>query len=477
MINPSTTFFVVLCYERGLDKRLLGEVTALFERHPGPVTLRMSNKTHQVLLDVLRVVSKPLELKKDGLGESLLWQDVFDSIEGLRETEQIPRDTFICLLTKTRNIFNWYAVQDLENMRSGFSHVGDFSWVTSAPNYAISAHYVLKGIFNALLQEVGIDWTILRHSPPRGCFYDFCENKADLNLKLRTADICGDCLPIFEAIDIPNALLAQTLSIMEETRRLALNTSQFLPAIEDFQDWPFPVAITRHKAVQAVNPLLRFMLLLDHFDSLVRYFYLAHEIMADRVPELVAQPSLGWWVDKLAHCLKGEKNFREVVTIAQQANVVKLRNEKRGHGWMSMSVESYREDAEKLEKVLERIEGELCPFLQKYRLVIPRQLELRSGVMSVEGEQLVGSHMIHPPFRVSVDDDLRKTGLCDLNKVYLTDRKMEQFKLVSPYIRHEMCPTCEHPRVLITDGGDTYIDVFMGHRVDFPVKVKEEKGK
>ena len=111
---------------------------------------------------------------------------------------------------------------------------------TSAPNSAIVSHYLLKGIFNTLVQEAGIDWISLWHRKPRGCFFDFCEVKEDLNLKLRTADICGDCLSVFQSIGIPDSLLAQTVTMMESTRRQALNTGQFLPPETVFSAGHFP---------------------------------------------------------------------------------------------------------------------------------------------------------------------------------------------------------------------------------------------
>lgn len=450
-MTPPAAFNVILCYERGLDKRDVEDVAVLFERHSGPVTVR--------------IVSRPVELKKAGPDDSLLWQDTFAAIRGLRETEKAPTDAFLYLLTKTENENNWYAVQDPDHMRNGFGHVGDFSWITSASHPAIVSHYLLKSIYNALVQEAGIDWFTLWHQEPRGCFFDFCAEKSDLNFKLRTADICGDCLSVFQAIGIPDSLLAQSVMLMEATRRQAINTGQFLPAEVSFHGWPFPVAITRHKAVQAANPLHRFMLLLDHFDSLVRYFYLAHEVAAGRPPEVEDKPSLGWWVDQLAKSLKGEKHFRAVLAIAQEEKVVFLRNEKRGHGWMAASEEAYRGEAEKLERVLDQIEQELRPFLEKYRLVLPRQFRLQGGQWIVEGDHLVGSHVLHPTFKVNLDSDPRLVGLVQENQVYLTDAKMEQFKMMSPYIRYEHCPTCKHPRVLITDGGSQFIDVFMGHRV------------
>lgn len=344
--------------------------------------------------------------------------------------------------------------------------VADFSWATSAPNHAISAHYILKSVFLALLAEIGLGPERLWHKQPRGCFNDFCQRKDELSLKLRTADICGDCMQVYKDVGLPDELLAQTVRLNESVRKLALNTRQYMAKEEAFAEWPFPVAITRHKAVQASNPLLKFMLLLDHFDSLVRYFYLAHEVSKNRKPVIEERPSLGWWVDKLAQSLSGERYFREVIAIAQQDKVVNLRNEMRGHGWMRANEEHYREIADHLEQTLGKIEDELRPFLDKYRLIIPRRIGLKEGAYLLEGEQLTGSHLLHPQFSQKLQVEPRTVGITEENLVYLTDTQMESFKPISPFIRYQLCPTCSHQRLLVTDGGRQYIDVFIGHRVN-----------
>jgi hypothetical protein len=252
---------------------------------------------------------------------------------------------------------------------------------------------------------------------------------------------------------------------MESSRKLAINTGQFLREEASYNDWPFPVAITRHKVVQAQNPLLRFILLLNHFDSLVRYFYLAHEVEAGRQPNQTERPSLGWWVDQLATSLHGEHNFREVVRIAETDRVVSIRNERLGHGWMAATEESYREEAERLERTLAQIEEELRPFFEKHRLLVPRQMQLTEGSWVVDGENLLGSHVLHPPFQLTFEQDPRTHGLSSQNEVFLTDNRMQTFRRISPFIRSAICPECRHARILITDGGSQFIDVFMGHRV------------
>jgi hypothetical protein len=158
------------------------------------------------------------------------------------------------------------------------------------------------------------------------------------------------------------------------------------------------------------------------------------------------------WQESLATSLKGEKHFRDVVRIAEEERVVNLRNERRGHGWMAASEEHYRDDGEKLEITLSGIERELLPFFQAHRLVIPRDVHLKDGSYVVEGENLIGSHLLHPHFQVNLQLDPRGVGITSEHEVYLADNPFSTFKSMAPFICSAMCPECCHPRVLIVDG-------------------------
>jgi hypothetical protein len=447
---PENSFNVLLFTEKNLDRRYVEETAKWFERFPGPISVT--------------VIKKSVELVANSAGV-LAWSTIFSTLKKLRLDYSVAPEVFCYLLTRTKNEMNWFAAEDEEQMRNAFGHVEDFSWFTTAPVSVIASHYILKTVFNALLVLGGITLEDMWHKESRGCLFDFCKNKWELNIKLRTADICGDCMEALKSIGISDGLLQQAISIMESSRRLTLNTGQYLSQETAFERWPFPVAITRHKAVQASNPLLRFLLLLDHFDSLVRYFYISREVLAGNQPSITERPSLGWWVDQLSHSLKEERNFREIIAITEREQVVNLRNERRGHGWMASYVENYRNDALHLEEVLTKIEQELEPFLVSHRLLIPRQVTLQSGKYVIEGEHLVGSHLLHPKFKVELLDDPRSSGITSQDQIYIEEFNKNIFRCIFPYIVSEVCPMCQHPRILITDGGKQYIDILIGHRV------------
>jgi hypothetical protein len=57
------------------------------------------------------------------------------------------------------------------------------------------------------------------HTKARGCMMDFCQNKRDITFKIRTADLCPDCLNIIKSKDVPFNFLNQVFSLWEEIRK------------------------------------------------------------------------------------------------------------------------------------------------------------------------------------------------------------------------------------------------------------------
>ena len=445
-------FRIHLARENEVPAALVQEVVKVFNEHPGPVKVSPLKTSHR------------LPRSRDGI---IPWREAFGSLKDLRARIKIPEREHLTLLTTAPNERNFYTVPDPKNLLNVFAHVSDFSWATTAPSWAIVTHFILKDLLDHLLVEGGC---ILEeaegHRTARGCFSDFCGRKADLGLKLRTADICGECLQLFQSVGIPEALIHQLIAINETLRLTALSTAPYLPSPRRFQSWPFPVAITRHKAAQSDNSALRLGFLLDHFDSLVRYSLLAHELSHERRPEIVERPSLGWWVDQLARAFTDSPDLRGVARIAQEERIVALRNDRRGHGWMAMDAETYRPDCEALENAIGRIEGTLAPLLHGFTLVIPREIQLTDEGYRVMGEQLSGSHILHPTFTHDMTEDPRLRGLRVSNSVHLATHDLSRFWDCRPYLLSNVCPECRHTRLLITDGGRCYIDTFMGHRVD-----------
>ena len=438
------TYRVVLLRERGVPLDVARATAAIVNRDFGPI--------HVELRDTEVDLGAPSV-------EGHAWPHIFDALTGLAKAEGLPPETFIHLLMASANDKNWYAAENQGRMRHSFGHVGDFTWATTAPSEVIAAHYVCKALVNALVAESGIDWATLWHMEPRGCFFDFCSTKSEIAFKLRTGDMCEDCVVALEDAGLGRDLLTQLVRVMDRSRRPALGAARYLPGDQSSDTLlPFPVAVTRHKAIHAMSRAHRLLALINHVDALVRYSAIATWVHEGRKQVIPGTPSLGWWVDRFAEI----PAFAEAAALMRTERVVQLRNEL-AHGWAPQEESAYEPTIVRLDGVVERLEGLLRPFLSSHILFVPRSLPLEGGVQRVVGDLLAGSNALHPTHAITLEGSPASMGLTDLARVYLVRRGESRFLDASRYIVARKCPECGHEAVLLADGAQ-HIDVFAGHR-------------
>ena len=150
--------------------------------------------------------------------ESLSFDELFSICEGYRFIEGIDDDKFVVLLTSIRNDLKWFSASLGKNI---FVDTNDWEELTGKnPKYSIS-YQIIENIFQSLLGITyqNADGNPNVHSNTRGCINDFCENKSDVLLKLRTADICLSC--INRAIE-----LGVTGNTLNNIQKIFLNLSK-----------------------------------------------------------------------------------------------------------------------------------------------------------------------------------------------------------------------------------------------------------
>jgi hypothetical protein len=422
-------------------------VKSLFDKCHGPIKVELRG----------HVVVTPDE------GDEVSWDYMFDLLQKTRQQRRVDDEDVLFLLTGYSNTRNYYCVENPDGPRDAFGHVGDFSWATRAPAQAISVHYLLVSVFKTLIEEAGADWNAFSHEDTRGCFSDFCEYKSDLDFKLRTGDICGDCLEGFQKLGLPEGYLRQLIALLQLQRRMSLGIGPYLEEEDSFGRWPFPVAITRHKAKQATAPFSRLKYLVDHLDSLVRYSYLASEALLDRVPAVAPRAAFGDWVQLLARCQ--DRRHVPVVQEIEEQKLVKLRNDFIGHDYHPIDAGPLAEPIHRLENSLQVIESTLDPFLSAYTLLVPTSIALVDGSYVVQMVELRGSHLLHRILEKRLDRPPSDVGISNSNVVYVCDTSMERFQTLGGNIRMAQCTQCHTDRVFVSDGGADYLDVFAGHRV------------
>ena len=110
------------------------------------------------------------------------------------QSQGISKDDFVVVLTAIPNEDKWFSAFRGKNI---FIDINDWENYTGKnPKYGI-AYQVMENIFQSLI-NLKIDLGEVETEPnvhwhPIGCINDMCQNKRDVILKLRTADICDSC--------------------------------------------------------------------------------------------------------------------------------------------------------------------------------------------------------------------------------------------------------------------------------------------
>jgi len=171
---------------------------------------------------------------KESLSYSLLpeyrkisdWENLFAACTARRRSSVIPQDQMLILLTTIANENNWFSAVDPNNRMNGFVHTGEWEFYVRCsgefPVSYLTAALVLQSFmfrnYAELKQAV--------HEFPMGCVNDFCEDKRNIILKLRTADICPDCIERLNG-KLDDLVIRQVLDIFEGVRLRMLFHQKF----------------------------------------------------------------------------------------------------------------------------------------------------------------------------------------------------------------------------------------------------------
>ena len=166
-------------------------------------------------------------------------KELFAICREFRNERKIGKQDFVLLLTEVANDHNWFCAIDPGFSANGFVHTAEwqhylFCSKTFPVAYLIASLILQKKMFGSLaaLQNA-------LHQFPLGCVNDFCENKKEIILKLRTADICEACMnKLLNKIDPLE--LQQLLNIFEGVRLRILFNQHFRKNLK-----PSPLVITK----------------------------------------------------------------------------------------------------------------------------------------------------------------------------------------------------------------------------------------
>ena len=150
----------------------------------------------------------------------LSFSQLYDICENYRKKHNIDKNDNVFLLSGANNYQNWFSNMDHER-NNYFVQVTEWELffgteieVSFLLCYQVMAWLLKRNMFSSEKEVMGAV-----HHKPIGCMMDFCEEKKDITLKIRTADLCPKCLNIIKSKDVPLNFLNQVFSLWEEIRK------------------------------------------------------------------------------------------------------------------------------------------------------------------------------------------------------------------------------------------------------------------
>ena len=154
------------------------------------------------------------------------WKTFFKKCEQYRKENKIANNEFVLLMTDIANDMNWFAVLDEKLPYNGFIHTDDWEYYINCSAAFPIAYEVIALVLQKHMFEGVLELRKNVHNTPIGCVNDMCIQKREIILKLRTADICPDCMArVSGKITIPE--LHHALHIMGSLREKMLFAQNF----------------------------------------------------------------------------------------------------------------------------------------------------------------------------------------------------------------------------------------------------------
>jgi len=147
------------------------------------------------------------------------WDYFFNQCRRFREKEAIPEQDHVFLLSNLGNDKNWFGSIGPSG-RDYFIHTANWDYFfKDADEQFPIAYEVMVWLLRHLMFGNRENMIKGIHSIPKGCANDFCQDKQQIQLKMRTADVCQVCLEKLQANPTNPLYLIQILDVFERVRK------------------------------------------------------------------------------------------------------------------------------------------------------------------------------------------------------------------------------------------------------------------
>ena len=187
------------------DLRDFNEVLGLLTTHSKSIKFKGHSKVDLKYKDALDVKH---------------WDEFFKICQNYRTKKKISENDYVFLLTEYKNTEDYFGWTD-ELLGNYFIQTSDWNQYFSAEvnkHFPIS-YEVVAWILRSLMYDTQEELLENAHIRARGCVMDFCDEKEDIILKMRTGDVCNECLKRISDRGVNPVFLGNIFNTMENIRK------------------------------------------------------------------------------------------------------------------------------------------------------------------------------------------------------------------------------------------------------------------
>jgi hypothetical protein len=150
---------------------------------------------------------------------TITWEELFNVCKNYRRDYFIDDCDHVILLNDVPNENNWFGCVD-STKKNYFVQTNDWDWYLgrSIDTRFPVAYEIVSWLLRSLMYKNQTEIISSLHKEPQGCIMDYCIDKTQIIIKMRTADLCPECLKVLENRDINRTYARQLFQIMDGLR-------------------------------------------------------------------------------------------------------------------------------------------------------------------------------------------------------------------------------------------------------------------
>jgi hypothetical protein len=161
-----------------------------------------------------------VEINYQNESEIKHWDEFFLNCVHFRSAKKISDNDYVFLLTEYKNQEDYFGWTD-ETLGNYFIQTSDWNlYFESEVNKHFPISYeVVAWILRSLMYDTQEELLKNAHEHARGCVMDYCDEKEDIILKMRTGDVCHTCLCRIRDRGVHPGFLGNIFNAMESIRK------------------------------------------------------------------------------------------------------------------------------------------------------------------------------------------------------------------------------------------------------------------